>query len=202
MTSKYLILFIDIQLSPNLDLMWEKKWDDADVSYSILTSILSPFKINFGFSFTILSTWSPIQFRIKSTDSARQKFRLFSSWESEPSTWHQPFFNILSDETVTTLLPNQYSNENFLSKDDSLIFPSDEGVINRIRIDIPDGKSQATELILVLAIKADESIKKKNFNLIMGDYNMALKELMKFIMDFPMDQISQINLPYIIKEND
>ena len=36
----------------------------------------------------------------------------------------------------------------------------------------------------------------------MGDYNMALKELMKFIMDFPMDQISQINLPYLIKGKD
>ena len=31
-----------------------------------------------------------------------------------------------------------------------------------------------------------------------GNYNMAMKELMEFIMDFPRNQIEQLNLQYII----
>jgi len=111
-------------------------------------------------------------------------------------------FNILSDETVTTLMPNQYSNDNFLSRNDSLIIPSKGGVINRLRIDIPEGTKQATELIMILAIKANKDSMKKDFNLIMGDYNMALNELMEFIIDFPMNQVAQLNLPYVIKERE
>ena len=111
-------------------------------------------------------------------------------------------FNILSNETVTTLIPNQYSNDNFLSKDDSLLIPSQEGVINRLRVDIPDGTKHATELIMILAIKANKDTIKKDFNLIMGDYNMALNELMEFIMNFPMNQVAQLNLPYVIKKRE
>ena len=111
-------------------------------------------------------------------------------------------FNILSDETVSALLPNQYLEENYLAKGTSIRVPPEKGKITKFRVDLPVGKSQATEMILVLGIKADKDTKSKDFDLNIGDYKMALKELMKFIMGFPRERVEQVNLPYVIHSID
>jgi hypothetical protein len=108
--------------------------------------------------------------------------------------------NILSDETVNSLLPNQYLTNNFLGKGESLRVPPKEGNITKFRVGLPEGSTQATEMILVLAIKSIEENKQKNFDLYMGNYQMALRDLMKFIMGFPRDQVEQVNLQYVIEE--
>ena len=111
-------------------------------------------------------------------------------------------FNILSDETVSALLPNQYLEENYLAKGTSIRVPPEKGKITIFRVDLPEGKSQATEMILVLGIKADKDTKSKDFDLNIGDYKMALTQLMEFIMGFPRDRVEQVNLPYVIQKKD
>ena len=108
-------------------------------------------------------------------------------------------FNILSDETVSALLPNQYLEDNFLPKGSTLRVPPEKGKITKFRVDLPEGKSQATEMILVLGIKADKNTKSKDFDLNIGDYKMALTQLMEFIMGFPRNRVEQVNLPYVIQ---
>jgi len=107
-------------------------------------------------------------------------------------------FNILSDETVSALLPNQYISDNFLNKGQTLIVPTEKGKITKFRVDLPKGKTKITEMIMVLAIKSDKKTKNKNFDLTMGSYKMAIKELMEFIMGFPRDRIEQVSLPYVV----
>ena len=111
-------------------------------------------------------------------------------------------FNILSDETVSALLPNQYLEENYLAKGTSIRVPPEKGKITKFRVDLPEGKSQATEMILVLGIKADKDTKSKDFDLNIGDYKMALTQLMEFIMGFPRERVEQVNLPYVINSID
>ena len=111
-------------------------------------------------------------------------------------------FNILSDETVSALLPNQYLEENYLAKGTSIRVPPEKGKITKFRVDLPEGKSQATEMILVLGIKADKNTKSKDFDLNIGDYKMALTQLMEFIMGFPRERVEQVNLPYVIQSID
>ena len=111
-------------------------------------------------------------------------------------------FNILSDETVSTLLPNQYLEDNFLAKGQSLRVPPEKGKITKFRVDLPEGKIQATELIMVLGIKAGEDTGKKDFDLNLGEYKMAMKELMEFILGFPRNRVEQVNLPYVIKNKE
>ena len=108
--------------------------------------------------------------------------------------------NILSDETVTALLPNQYIENNFLGKGQSLRVPPKEGSITKFRVGLPEGVPHATEMILVLAIKASDSNEQKTFDLNLGNYQMALKELMEFIIAFPRDQVEQVNLQYVIEQ--
>ena len=55
-------------------------------------------------------------------------------------------------------------------------------------------------MILVLGIKADKDTKSKDFDLNIGDYKMALTQLMEFIMGFPRDRVEQVNLPYVIQK--
>ena len=111
-------------------------------------------------------------------------------------------FNILSDETVSALLPNQYLEKNYLAKGTSIRVPPEKGKITKFRVRLPEGKLQATEMILVLGIKADKNTKSKDFDLNIGDYKMALTQLMEFIMGFPRDRIEQVNLPYVIVKRD
>jgi len=107
--------------------------------------------------------------------------------------------NILADETVSALLPNQYIKNNFLEKGATLSVPPEEGPITKFRVGLPEGVSHATEMILVLGIKSTDSNEKKSFDLNIGNYQMALKELMEFVMGFPRDQVEQVSLQYVIE---
>ena len=46
----------------------------------------------------------------------------------------------------------------------------------------------------------DKNTKSKDFDLNIGDYKMALTQLMEFIMGFPRDRVEQVNLPYVIQK--
>jgi len=108
-------------------------------------------------------------------------------------------FNILSDETVNALLPNQYLAENMIRKGETLRVPPKNGIIGNFRVGLPAGEKFAMESILVLGIKAEKDISIKDFDLNMGSYRMALSKLREFIMDFPRDQVEQVNLQYVIE---
>jgi len=102
---------------------------------------------------------------------------------------------------VSALLPNEYLDENYVSKGTSIRVPPKDGRIKRFSVGLPENKLQATEMILVLGIKADKDTESKDFDLNIGGYKMALKELMEFIMEFPRDRVEQVNLPYVIQQN-
>ncbi len=107
-------------------------------------------------------------------------------------------FNIYGDNTVASLLPNQYMSNNFLQKGHSLQLPSKEGKITKFKVGLSEDQKHATELIMILAIKPDKNSKDKNFDFNMGNYTQTLNELMEFIMLFDKNQIEQVNLPYVI----
>ena len=96
------------------------------------------------------------------------------------------------------LLPNQYMDENFLGKGKTLQFPPKEGKISGFKVGLLENTTQATEMIIVLAIKAEKIGVNKDFNLTMGNYKMAMTELMEFIMKFPREKIEQVSLSYVI----
>jgi hypothetical protein len=107
-------------------------------------------------------------------------------------------FNIYGDNTVSSLLPNQYNDNNFLQKGYSLQLPPKTGKITTLRVGLEPDKKQSTEMIMVLAVKPNESVKDKNFDFNMGNYTQTLNELMEFIMNFDRNQIEQVNLPYVV----
>ncbi len=107
-------------------------------------------------------------------------------------------FNIFGDNTVASLLPNQHYNNNFLPKGKTLQLPPQKGEITKFRVGLIEGKKQATELIMVLAIKPDNNSGDKNFDFNMGNYTQTLNELMNFMMLFDKNKIKQINLPYVV----
>jgi hypothetical protein len=109
-------------------------------------------------------------------------------------------FNILSDENVIALLPNEYLKNNFIRRGTTLRLPPSDGVITKFRVGLPEGKASVSEMIMVIGIKAEDDIVEKNFDMQIGNYNLALTEIMEFIMKFPRHQIEQINLPYTIQQ--
>jgi len=107
-------------------------------------------------------------------------------------------FNILSDESVISLLPNQYLKNNFIQKGSSIRLPPEEGIITRFRVGLAEDKSSSSELIMVIGIKAKEDMIAKDFEMAVGNYNLALNEIMEFVLRFHRDQIEQVNLHYTI----
>jgi len=109
-------------------------------------------------------------------------------------------FNVYSDGTVSTLIPNDFTQENLINTGGEMLLPPKDGKISKWRVGLPAGKKSATELIYILAIKADEGQSSTTFDLNLESYNLAIKELTKFIIDFPRDQIEQVTLTYVIED--
>ncbi len=106
-------------------------------------------------------------------------------------------FNILGDESVNAILPNDFLKDNFLKAGETLRIPSKESRLN-FKVDTPDNQNNASEMILIIAIKSKNKEKQKSFDLLMGNYEMAISELMKFILNFSRNEIEQLNLPYLV----
>jgi hypothetical protein len=111
-------------------------------------------------------------------------------------------FNVYSDGTVATLIPNTYLPGNMIEAGGVLRIPPLNEKSIKFRVGIPEGVKSASELIYVLGIKNDEQLSSKTFDLNFDSYKMAIEKLTELVMEFPRDQIEQITLNYVIESRD
>ncbi|MDO9577072.1 MAG: DUF4384 domain-containing protein [Candidatus Cloacimonadales bacterium] len=102
--------------------------------------------------------------------------------------------NIMSDENVATVFPNQYREDNFVKANQLFELPNAEdqkkGILFKVRI-LP-GKVEDTEIIKVIATK--EPVKLQ----INSDFNTAFEELQNWLVKIPRSEIEEIDLQYFI----
>ena len=102
--------------------------------------------------------------------------------------------NIMSDENVTTIFPNQYRKDNFVKANELFELPNESdnklGIMFKVHL-LPD-KLEDTEIIKIIATKEPVSIK------INSDYNTAFEALQNWLVTIPRDQIEEIDLQYFI----
>ncbi len=102
--------------------------------------------------------------------------------------------NIMSDENVTTVFPNQYRKDNFVKANELFELPNENdnklGIMFKVHL-LPD-KLEDTEIIKIIATKEPVSI---NIN---SDFNTAFEALQNWLVTIPRDQIEEIDLQYFI----
>lgn len=102
--------------------------------------------------------------------------------------------NIMSDENVTTVFPNQYRKDNFVKANELFELPNENdnklGIMFKVHL-LPD-KSEDTEIIKIIATKEPVSI---NIN---SDFRTAFDALQNWLVTIPRDQIEEIDLQYFI----
>lgn len=102
--------------------------------------------------------------------------------------------NIMSDENVVTIFPNQYRENNFVKAGDTFELPNKtdikQGIMFKVNL-LPD-KSEDAEIIKIIVTKEPVSIK------INSDFNTAFVALQNWLVTIPRDQIEEIDLQYFI----
>lgn len=102
--------------------------------------------------------------------------------------------NIMSDENVTTVFPNQFRKDNFVKANELFELPNENdnklGIMFKVHL-LPD-KLEDTEIIKIIATKEPVSI---NIN---SDFNTAFEALQNWLVTIPRDQIEEIDLQYFI----
>ncbi len=102
--------------------------------------------------------------------------------------------NIMSDENVTTVFPNQYREDNFVKANELFELPNENdnklGIMFKVQL-LPN-KSEDTEIIKIIATKEPVSIK------INSDFNTAFEALQNWLVTIPRDQIEEVDLQYFI----
>ncbi|TSA28288.1 DUF4384 domain-containing protein [bacterium] len=102
--------------------------------------------------------------------------------------------NIMSDENVITIFPNEFRKENFVKANQEFILPNEEDRINGISFELgllPD-REEDTEFIKIIASK-------KPINLsINTNYKSAFESLQNWLVTIPLDEIAEVDLQYYI----
>jgi len=102
--------------------------------------------------------------------------------------------NIMSDENVTTVFPNQYREDNFVKANELFELPNENdnklGIM--FKVHLPLDKLEDTEIIKIIATKEPVSI---NIN---SDFSTAFEALQNWLVTIPRDQIEEIDLQYFI----
>lgn len=102
--------------------------------------------------------------------------------------------NIMSDENVTTVFPNQYRKDNFVKANELFELPNENdnklGIMFKVHL-LPN-KLEDTEIIKIIATKEPVSIK------INSDFSTAFEALQNWLVTIPQDQIVEFDLQYFI----
>jgi len=102
--------------------------------------------------------------------------------------------NIMSDENVATVFPNQYRKDNFVKANELFVLPNENdkklGIKFKVHL-LPD-KTEDTEIIKIIATKEPVSI---NIN---SDFTTAFEALQNWLITIPRDQIEEFDLQYFI----
>jgi len=102
--------------------------------------------------------------------------------------------NIMSDENVSTVFPNQYRTDNFIKAGDLFEMPNQSDVKQGImfKVSLLPGKSEDTELIKIIATKEPANLN------IGANYKTALTDLHNWLVTIPRNQIEEVDLQYFI----
>jgi len=102
--------------------------------------------------------------------------------------------NIMSDENVVTIFPNQYRDDNFAKAGDVFELPNQSDIKQGImfKVNLLPEKFKDAEIIKIIATKEPVSIK------INSDFNTAFEALQNWLVKIPRDQIEEVDLQYFI----
>ncbi len=102
--------------------------------------------------------------------------------------------NIMSDENVITIFPNEFRKDNFVKANQEFILPNEEDRNNGISFELgllPD-REEDTEFIKIIASK-----KPINFS-VNSNYKSAFESLQNWFVTIPLDEIVEVDLQYVI----
>ena len=103
-------------------------------------------------------------------------------------------FNIMANDTVSMLFPNQYETNNLISPKDKLLFPNKNSIIELEMITLP-GHEKDAEAFFVVATERSQDV---NFmNMFAMKERMNLNEFFKILSDI-VDYSEDVILPYEI----
>jgi len=102
--------------------------------------------------------------------------------------------NIMSDENVATMFPNQYRKVNFVKANELFELPNekDKKLGIKLKVHLLPDKIEDTEIIKIIATKEPVTIK------INSDFNTAFEALQNWLVTIPRDQIEEVDLQYFI----
>jgi hypothetical protein len=102
--------------------------------------------------------------------------------------------NIMSDENVVTIFPNQYREDNFVKAGDVFELPNKSDIKQGImfKVNLLPERLEDSEIIKIIATKEPVSIK------INSDFNTAFEALQNWLITIPRDQIEEVDLQYFI----
>jgi len=102
--------------------------------------------------------------------------------------------NIMSDENVATIFPNQYRKVNFVKANELFELPNekDKKLGIKLKVHLLPDKTEDTEIIKIIATKEPVTIK------INSDFNTAFEALQNWLITIPRDQIEEVDLQYFI----
>ncbi|MCK4312329.1 MAG: DUF4384 domain-containing protein [Candidatus Cloacimonetes bacterium] len=103
-------------------------------------------------------------------------------------------FNIMSDENVATIFPNEFRKDNFVKAEQEFLLPNEVDKINKVSYELvllPE-KDEDTEIIKIIATK-----KPINFQL-NTDYKTAFESLLNWLITIPRNEMEEVDLQYYI----
>ena len=106
----------------------------------------------------------------------------------------------ISDDVVYVLLPNKYCADGFVRKGDNFAFPSNSQEKMGITIPaiLPSGKSIDMGVIKILATKKEYAFESQCGQSQYGTYELALHDLLKYIITLPRNEMEEADLTYKI----
>lgn len=100
-------------------------------------------------------------------------------------------FNIMSDENVATIFPNEFREYNLVKANQEFLLPNEADKISYELALLP-GKNEDTEIIKIIATKNPI-----NFQL-NTDYKTAFESLQNWLLTIPRNEMEEIDLQYYI----
>ena len=102
--------------------------------------------------------------------------------------------NIMSDESVATVFPNQYRKVNLVRANELFELPNenDKKLGIKFKVHLLQDKTEDTEIIKIIATKEPVFIK------INSDFTTAFEALQNWLITIPRDQLEEVDLQYFI----
>ena len=103
-------------------------------------------------------------------------------------------FNIMSDENVATIFPNEFREGNLVKANQEFLLPNEVDKNNKLSYELVllPGRKEDTEIIKIIATK-----KPINFQL-NTDYETAFESLQNWLITIPRNEMEEIDLQYYI----